>query len=421
MVSYWQTLGVELGSDQRTIKRAYSRLLKEVHPEDHPEDFMALREAYEQALASAPKTAPRRMADADVSAPEPNWQRQPVPPPESVSPPDQPAAPEPVMSPEALAKKAAEQQAARQALADERERIQELHRQREQAVREEGARAQQRLDQLGNDFTQLVNDPQRRADAAAWDALLLAPDLNNLEVRLVVGRELLSALLDNLGDQERAAVPAAILVRLDERFQWSTDQSLNWGVERELLERLSLLLVAAEESLNAPPQQICWAWLGKTLFNLKGRITRGEFLLALAAMIGITASILRLTDALLPSVMHGKVLIVAVLVLIYGFICSYVKRLGDSGINIMVAFVVGIAVPMTFLVFAMLGQQRPLDARNPQSKFVDLYEVALADLFRGGYHASLATQARNFIRCIHPNLAYVVICCWGLMLYSMFA
>ncbi|MGB7388675.1 MAG: DnaJ domain-containing protein, partial [Pseudomonas neustonica] len=229
-MSYWQTLGVEPGSDQRTIKRAYSRLLKEVHPEDHPEDFMALREAYEQALASAPKTAPRRMADADVSAPEPNWQRQPVPPPESVSPPDQPAAPEPVMSPEALAKKAAEQQAARQALADERERIQELHRQREQAVREEGARAQQRLDQLGNDFTQLVNDPQRRADAAAWDALLLAPDLNNLEVRLVVGRELLSALLDNLGDQERAAVPAAILVRLDERFQWSTDQSLNWGV-----------------------------------------------------------------------------------------------------------------------------------------------------------------------------------------------
>ncbi|MGY8812769.1 MAG: J domain-containing protein [Pseudomonadales bacterium] len=420
-MSCWQTLGVEPGSDQRIIKRAYARLLKNVHPEEHPEDFMALREAYELALAKGPKASPRRVFDTDLGRPESEWLSQPnsESTPESLPMPEQALNPEPGVSLESQAKHVAEREAARQVLADGRTRIQQEHWQREQALREERGRAQQHLNELVDYGLRLLNDPERCADSASWEAFLLQPELHSLEVRLAVGRGLLVGLMGKLSDRASAPIPAEILVRLDECFQWGADQSLQWSLEDESIERLSLLLAAARESLAAPPRKICWRWLGQTMFNLKGRITRGEYLLGMAAVLGIAASVLRLTDALLPSGLQDKVWLVALLLLVYSFLISYMKRLGDSGTNILVALLVGIALPFAFFVFAMLGRERELNANNPQSKFVDLYEVALAELFRGGGTLSMATHARNFIRCIHPNLAYVVICSWGLNVYSM--
>jgi hypothetical protein len=52
-VSYWQLLQIAPDSDERSIKRAYARLLKTNRPDDNPEDFQRLREAYEAALAEA--------------------------------------------------------------------------------------------------------------------------------------------------------------------------------------------------------------------------------------------------------------------------------------------------------------------------------------------------------------------------------
>ena len=44
-------LGIEETKDERAVKMAYMRLLKETNPEDDPEGFKRLRTAYETAAA----------------------------------------------------------------------------------------------------------------------------------------------------------------------------------------------------------------------------------------------------------------------------------------------------------------------------------------------------------------------------------
>ncbi len=52
-MSYWKILGVKPDADAKTIKLAYSKLLKKTRPEDDPEGFTALHSAYKSALAMA--------------------------------------------------------------------------------------------------------------------------------------------------------------------------------------------------------------------------------------------------------------------------------------------------------------------------------------------------------------------------------
>lgn len=52
-MSHWQTLGLEPEADERSIKRAYAKLLKVHRPDEDAAAFQQLREAYESALAQA--------------------------------------------------------------------------------------------------------------------------------------------------------------------------------------------------------------------------------------------------------------------------------------------------------------------------------------------------------------------------------
>ena len=50
MSSILDTLGVDWDADERTIKRAYAKLIKEFRPDSHPAEFARIRAAYENAL-----------------------------------------------------------------------------------------------------------------------------------------------------------------------------------------------------------------------------------------------------------------------------------------------------------------------------------------------------------------------------------
>jgi len=49
-MNIWQQLDIKYTTDQRLIRGAYARRLKQMHPEDDPEGFKDLRTAYEQVL-----------------------------------------------------------------------------------------------------------------------------------------------------------------------------------------------------------------------------------------------------------------------------------------------------------------------------------------------------------------------------------
>ncbi|HEY0925644.1 J domain-containing protein [Brevundimonas sp.] len=73
--SIWSIIGLEPTNDEREIRRAYARRLKEVHPEDDPAGFQALRDAYERAMDMArkgwavPQTRRKSRPKAKVEAP----------------------------------------------------------------------------------------------------------------------------------------------------------------------------------------------------------------------------------------------------------------------------------------------------------------------------------------------------------------
>ena len=52
-MNIWDVLGLAPTQDASAIRRAYAAAAAQYNPEDHPEEFLAVRQAYEQAMAYA--------------------------------------------------------------------------------------------------------------------------------------------------------------------------------------------------------------------------------------------------------------------------------------------------------------------------------------------------------------------------------
>lgn len=103
-MGHWQLLSLEPGADERSIKRAYAKLLKIHRPDEHPAEFQRLREAYEAALAHARWRAEAHDEITDTPPPAPS-NPAPLDAPSALRPAAWPAAwsaaiPEPVKPPE---------------------------------------------------------------------------------------------------------------------------------------------------------------------------------------------------------------------------------------------------------------------------------------------------------------------------------
>ncbi|MFL9863413.1 J domain-containing protein [Paraburkholderia fungorum] len=65
----WDVLGIAANADERTVRRAYARLLKQQRPDEDAEAFQRLRYAYESALQMASRGAAGEIAAASVQEP----------------------------------------------------------------------------------------------------------------------------------------------------------------------------------------------------------------------------------------------------------------------------------------------------------------------------------------------------------------
>ncbi|WP_004579550.1 DUF805 domain-containing protein [Marinobacter nanhaiticus] len=344
----WVILGIAPGSDKRTIKTAYARRAKECHPEEQPEAFMALREAYEAALANATRQTTRPSAPLPPVEPEP----PPSSPRSSVS----PVIPIPP-----------------------RVEIQETpptigHR---PIINGDAVR------KLNAEFKAFLNRARAEQKPEDLETLLGHPLLEFMEVRDQVSHETMQALAATLSEAPTDSCPLGreTLRALDRVFQWSSDYQ---PVRDPGLDNVYLMLDAAHESHLKAHDHLGWKWLGGLFFNFKGRISRREWLFGFVILVISTIAFTGLINGLytfLPDWPYrGAMLIGTALAFMVTFISLTLKRSTDAGVHPAATLILGCVFPIVLLFF-ILGVPREHERHaDPREKFTDPFEKAYWDI-----------------------------------------
>jgi len=382
-VNCWSVLGIDSASDPKTIKRAYARLLKDAHPEERPEEFMLLRQAYETALNYVARQYSQRPvtnqheSELDSQGPVAQAEHEQI---------------EPVQS-------------------------------RPQPSEEELEYRQfmQRLQDLADDLHHLLADPTKRNNPGYWETLLLAPELNSLDVRLAIGNNLLQVVLEMLYTKPKETLDPGIMISLDERFHWSTDQGVNWSVPPIQLHSLSLLIETAKESLARPKGALGWKWLLQSVFTSKGALSRLEYLFIQSMSIGMIALLIALLISPhydLPELIYY----LSFMILAFAVLVAHKKRFSDIGSKSIMIFLFGFIIPPVHLIAFLAGRPgQPLTGDDPRIKYIDPYTCGLVTYFGDQSRLSKKERALSFINQLQPSMLFIWAVIWaaGIALFAI--
>lgn len=416
MVSPWQLLGVEPGSDRKTIKRAYTRLLKDVHPEEKPDEFMQLRQAYEWALSTL--DAPQQPMVFRVEQPVAEtsgafeWGEEEA---------DQPSAATATIedlhhdvAPDAEPRPATIHDPWTDSGPESSDPETAPETPSPRLVEDEQDARLERLNRLVSAMAQLLDDPDRRNDPDRWEPLLTAPELNDFQASSAVGGWLLPQVIRLLqSGQEECPLDSKVLIRLDERFQWSTDSSGPLPVIDDQLLRVCLLIEAARESVAQPRARMGWDWLANTLFRLSGRLSRVECLVGLGIASG-TLALAALVSVLVPFQGRAGLFTVALMLLMaYSLFSIVVKRVQDAGIHPLLAIVVGVIFPGSWLFFLVAAPKESDPSSDPRLNYSDALDRTYREYYVASGKRALETRLKERIAGIHPGIYLVLVGVWA--------
>ncbi|MFL1407396.1 DnaJ domain-containing protein [Marinobacter sp. M1N3S26] len=419
----WQVLGVEPGSDRRTIKRAYTRLVKEVHPEDHPDEFMELRQAYEWALKTLDAPA-RPMAftvepeNTGFEPPEPSdWDsqgsassadtRQASPVIEDTWSVTLPEAESPVVPITDTWSDPEPDGADRQSADAWNEPPPRL-------VEDEVQDRQETLNRLVSAMARLLDDPDHRNDLARWEPLLMAPELNDFQSSSAVSSWLLPQVIRVLqSGQVECPFEPGVLIRFDDRFQWSSDHSGTMPVIEDQMLRLCLLIEAARALGGRSRARLGWAWLAETLFGVSGRLSRIECLLGYGVALGVLGLLTALSITTAMPDHSGLAAVAVMLLMLYSTISLAIKRVRDAGINLALAFVVGAILPGSWLVFLLAAPKHNDKVPDPRLKYSQVFDRTYREHYVAEGKRSLPARLRERLSGIHPGIYLTLAGLWA--------
>lgn len=419
----WQVLGVEPGSDRRTIKRAYTRLVKEVHPEDHPDEFMQLRQAYEWALKTldAPSRPMTFTVEPETAGAEPqdsfDWDNQGSDSSATAyqaSPVIDDAWSATMQKAESPAAPITDVWTAPEADAAGPHNTDAWNEPPPRLVENEVQNRQETLNRLVSAMARLLDDPDHRNDLARWEPLLMAPELNNFQASAAVGSWLLPQVSRVLqSGQKGCPFAPQVLIRFDDRFQWSSDHSGAMPVIDDQLLRLCLLIEAAREQRDRSRERMGWPWLANTLFALTGRLSRIECLVGCGVTLGVLALLTGLTAATPMPGWTGMAAIVVMLLMAYSLISLAVKRVRDAGINPVMAFVVGAIFPGAWLFFLFAAPKENHRVADPRLRYSQVYDRTYREHYVADGKRSVLARLRERFSGIHPGIYLTLAGLWA--------
>jgi len=187
-VDCWKLLGVEPNADAKTVKLAYSKLLKKNRPEDDPERFQELHNAYKLALKSV-------SANASTSEKDPaNRVTQ-------------------YTNTESEEKSVNERSGDSSAILDETTSLDNVKREEE-------------IDGFIADVQSLVEDPEKINIEKEWRELLKSPVIVDLEHRRCASDRIFCFIADaNLDREEKSGfINSKVLTYLNNEFKWEENR-----------------------------------------------------------------------------------------------------------------------------------------------------------------------------------------------------